>query len=145
MAQSSIHNKGRRVGLLRGATTRMASWFYAMMRVLRHKDVLKATIHTLQFRELSKNDKVRGAVRDIENATFFKALYILLRAVFPAIRALRFTDSNQPMMDKIYFFSKRTESALEQSIEFLNCEEIFGEFLKGDPTLNEEIGEVWGG
>jgi hypothetical protein len=49
------------------------------------------------------------------------------------------------MMDKIYFFSKRTESALEKSIEFLNCEEIFGEFLKGDPTLNEEIGEVWGG
>ena len=75
----------------------------------------------------------------------FKALYILLQAVFPAIRALRFTDSNQPMMDKIYFFSKRTESALEKSIEFLNCEEIFGEFLKGDPTLNEEIGEVWGG
>ena len=58
--------------MLRGATTRMASWFYAMMRVLCHKDVLKATIHTLQFRELSKNDKVRGAVRDIENATFLK-------------------------------------------------------------------------
>lgn len=58
--------------MLRGATTRMASWFYAMMRVLRHKDVLKATIHTLQFRELLKNDKVRGAVRDIENATFLK-------------------------------------------------------------------------
>ena len=131
--------------MLRGATTRMASWFYAMMRVLCHKDVLKATIHTLQFRESAKNEKVRGAVRDIENDAFFKALYILLRAVFPAIRALRFTDSNQPMMDKIYFFSKRTESALEQSIEFLNCEEIFGEFLKGDPTLNEEIGEVWGG
>ena len=65
--------------------------------------------------------------------------------MFPAIRALRFTDSNQPMMDKIYFFSKRTESALEKSIEFLNCEGIFGQFLKGDPTLNEEIGEVWGG
>ncbi len=116
-----------------------------MMRVLRHKDVLKATIHTLQFRELFKNDKVARAVRDIENATFFKALYILLPAVFPAFRALKFTDSNKPMMDKIYFFSKRTESALEKSIEFLNCEEIFGDFTKGHPTLNEEIGEIWGG
>jgi len=65
--------------------------------------------------------------------------------VFADIRALR-TDLNKPMMDdKIYFFFKRTESALEKSIEFLNCEGIFGEFLKGDPTLNEEIGEVWGG
>ncbi len=72
-------------------------------------------------------------------------MYVLLQAVFPAICALRFTDSNQSMMDKIYFFSKRTESALEKSIEFLNCEESFGEFLKGGPTLNEEIGEVWGG
>ncbi len=65
--------------------------------------------------------------------------------MFPAICALRFTDSNQPMMDKIYFFSKRTESALEKLIEFLNCEGFFGEFLKGDPTVDEEIGEVWRG
>ena len=78
------------------------------MRVLCHKDVLKTTIHTLEFKELLKNDKVRGAVRDIENETYFKAVYILLQAVFPAICALRFTDSNKPMMDKIYFFSKRT-------------------------------------
>ncbi len=95
--------------MLRGATTRMASWFYAMMRVLRQKDVLKSTVHSVMFRDLAKNDKVRGAVIDIENEVFFKALYILLRAVFPAIRALRFADSNEPMMDKIYFFSKRTQ------------------------------------
>ena len=97
--------------MLRGATTRMASWFYAMMRVLRHKDTLKSTIHTLKFRDLVKNDKIRGAVMDIENEVFFKALYILLLAVFPAICALHFTDSNEPMMDKIYFFSQRTETA----------------------------------
>ena len=77
------------------------SWFYAMMRVLRHKDTLKSTIHTLMFRDSVKNDKIRGAVMDIENEVFFKALYILLRAVFPANCALHFTDSNEPMMDKI--------------------------------------------
>ncbi len=65
--------------------------------------------------------------------------------MFPAIRALKLTDSNEPIMDKIYFFSKMAESALEKLIEFLNCEEIFGDFAKEDPTLNEEIGEVWGG
>ena len=66
-----------------------------MMRVLRHKDTLKSTV---------KNDKIRGAVMDIENEVIFKALYILLPAVFPAIHALHFTDSNEPTMDKIYFF-----------------------------------------
>jgi len=49
-----------------------------MMRVLCHKDVLKTTIHTLEFKELLKNDKVRGAVMDIENAPFLKALYTFL-------------------------------------------------------------------
>ena len=33
MAQSALANRGRKVGLLRGAGTRMALWFYAMMRL----------------------------------------------------------------------------------------------------------------
>jgi hypothetical protein len=71
-------------------------------------------------------------------------LYIFLRAVFPAIHALSFTDSNEPMMDMIYFFSKRTETA-EKLIDFLNDTEVFGAFAKGDDTLADEITEVWGG
>ena len=130
--------------MLRGATTRMASWFYAMMRVLRQKDVFKSTIPSILFRDLAKNDKVRGAVMDIENEVFFKALYILLRAVFPAIRALRFADCNEPMMDKIYFFSQRTQMALTKSVDFLNGTEVFGVFAEGDITLGDEINEVWG-
>ncbi len=70
IAQSSIDNKGKRVGLLRGTTTRMALWLYVMMRVHCHKDVLKANIHTLIFRDLVKNKKVRRDVMDIENETF---------------------------------------------------------------------------
>jgi hypothetical protein len=42
------------------------------MRVLRQKDVLKS--HSIVFRDLAKNEKVRGAVMDIENEVFFKAL-----------------------------------------------------------------------
>ena len=78
MQQSAIANKGKRVGLLRGATTRMASWFYAMIRILCHKDVLKATIHTIAFQDLPKNDKVRAAVMDIENKVFFQGVVYLV-------------------------------------------------------------------
>ena len=144
IAQSCTANKGKRVGLLRGASTRMASWFYAMMRVLRQKDVLKATIHSIMFRDLAKNDKVRGAAIDIENEVFFKALYILLHAVFPAICALHFADSNKPMMDKIYFFSQRTQMALKKSVDSLNDKGVFGFLAEGDLTLADEINEVWG-
>ncbi len=70
MAHSSIHNKGSSEGLLCGATTRMASWFYAMIQVLRHKDVLKSNIHTLMFRNLVKNEKFRGAGMELKMKLF---------------------------------------------------------------------------
>ena len=69
-------------------------------------------------------------------------MYILLGAVFPAIGALRFADCNKPMMDKIYFFSQRTQMALTKSVDFLNGTEVFGVFADGDVTLGDEINEV---
>ncbi len=68
----------------------------------------------------------------------------MLHAVFPAICALQFADSNEPMMDKIYFFSRRTQMALTKSVDFLNGTEVFGVFAEGDITLGDEINEVWG-
>ena len=68
----------------------------------------------------------------------------MLHAVFPAIRALQFSDSNEPMMDKIYFFSKRTQMALTKSVDYFNEKEVFGVFEEGDEMLADEINEVWG-
>ena len=56
-------NKGRKVGLLRGAGTRMALLFYAMMRVLRLKQALMATIHQQRFVDLTVNETVAMAVQ----------------------------------------------------------------------------------
>ncbi len=39
IAQSALANKGKQIGLLRGAGTRFASWFYAMMRLLHLKEL----------------------------------------------------------------------------------------------------------
>ena len=94
-------NKGCKVGLLRGAGARMALWFYATMRVLRLKHALMATIHQQRFTDLTVNETVAMAVQDIENPDFWKCLYILLRAVFPALHLLRYCDKSKPAMDKI--------------------------------------------
>ena len=59
-------------------------------------------------------------MQDIENPDFWKCLYIILRAVFPALRLLRYCDKSKPAMDKIYYLSYRTTQALEQS------ESVFG-------------------
>jgi hypothetical protein len=58
MAQSSLTNGGRAVGLLRGAGTRMALWFYAMLRLLRVRQPLTATVHQQKFVKLNLNKTV---------------------------------------------------------------------------------------
>ena len=61
-----------------------------------------ATIHTVEFKDLEKNDVTRAAIKDISNPQFFKAIYVLLRAVFPALRVLHFCDKGEPCLDKIF-------------------------------------------
>jgi len=146
MAQSAMYNKGRKVGLLRGAGTRFASWFYAMHRSLRLRQALLSTIHQQKFLELEsvKKQSVRHAIRDIEDKKFWKCLYVILRCVFPALRALRYCDASRPVMDKIFFLSHRTTEAIIRSQEVLNDPNLFGA-LKTDRNLQAEGNVILGG
>jgi hypothetical protein len=78
-------------------------------------------------------------VFDIEDTLFFKALLVSLRAVFPAILALRYFDSNTPMMDKIYFLSKRTVLAVQLMLSTIRI--FFGKFVDHN-ELGDEMVEV---
>ncbi len=143
MAQSALANKGCKVGLLRGAGTQMALWFYAMMRLLHLKQPLTATIHQQKFVHLNLNDSVRAAVQDISNDKFWTCIYLLLSAVFPALRLLRYCDKSKPAMDKIFFLSNRTTLSLNKLEEFLNGRHLFGS-LRSDSNLNQEGNNVLG-
>ena len=68
---------------------------------------------------------------------------ILLCAVFPALRALRYCDSNTPCMDKLFHFSHRTTVAIENPLDDLNDKNLFGS-LKTDWHLIEEGNIVLG-
>ena len=142
MTQSAVANKGVKIGLLRGSGTRFALWFYCMHRLLRMREVLMCSIHQAEFRNLKLNNREERCVADIKNDTLFKAMYVLLRAVFPALRALRFCDSDVPCMDKIHYLSKRTTLALEISVNELNDVELFGS-LKDDGEAVAELKEVF--
>ena len=109
------------------------------------KPALKATIHNPSFSSLSKNDCVAAAIADIEDDVFWKAIYCLLRAVFPALKALRYCDSNIPAMDKIYFLVKQADDALHDSQLILDDQDLFGS-MRGVVLTNcdEELDEVFG-
>jgi len=142
IAQSVTANNGRSVNLLRGAGTRFGQWFYAMHQLFRLRPALRATIHQAQFVGLSLNEQCRLAVQDIENPTFWKALYVLLRGVFPHLRFLRFCDSNTPVMDKLYFLCHRATESLQKSFQEEDDDTLFLEF--GDNEGVEfELAEIF--
>ncbi len=75
IAQDNEFNKGK-IGLLQGAGTRFATWFYAMHRALHQKSALNATIHNPSFASLSKHDCMATAVNDMEDEVFWKEIIV---------------------------------------------------------------------
>ena len=53
--KSGVHNNGKMIGLLRGDGTRFATYFYAMMRLVRLQAPLLATIHQAIFSDFNLN------------------------------------------------------------------------------------------
>ncbi len=108
------------------------------------KPALKTTIHNPSFVSLSKNDCLAAAIV-IEDEVFWKAIYCLLPAVFPALKTLRYCDSNIPVIDKIYFLVKRADDALLDLQLLLDDQDLFGSmrgvFLS---DCKEELDEVFG-
>jgi hypothetical protein len=143
MAQSAMANKGCLVNLLRGAGTQMALWFYAMVCLLPLRQPLAATIHQQRFVDLNLNDSVRAAVHDIKDDKFWKCVYLLVCAVFPALRLLHYCNKSKPAMDKMIFLSHRTTLALKKSEEFLNDRNLFAS-LRSDSNLTKEGNIVLG-
>jgi hypothetical protein len=95
MAQSDIADKGCSVNLLQGAGTRMALWFYVMECLLHFRQPLAETIHQQRFVDLNLNDSVRAAVHDIKDNKFWKCIYLLVHAVFLALRLLCYCDKSK--------------------------------------------------
>ena len=86
-------------------------------------------------------------MRDITDEMFWKRIYIVLCAVFPALCLLRYCDKSTPAMatpamatpamDKIYYLSHRTTIALKNSEQDLNDASLFG-----DMTLDSNLHRI---
>ena len=115
-----------------------------MMRLVHIQAPLLATIHQAISSGINLNEFVRSAIMDIENTTFWKDLYNLLRSVDPAKRAFCYCDSNVPAMYKIYHLSNCTTLAIERSCDILNYDDLFGPIEGNSDGLEFELIEVFG-
>ncbi len=64
--------------------------------------------------------------------------------MFPALKAMRYCDSNIPAMNKLYFLVKQKDEAFLDSQKLLDDEDLFGS-MKGVfwSNCNQELDEVW--
>ncbi len=84
------------------------------------------------------------ASKDIEDDVFWRAIFCLLKAIFPAPKALQFCDSNHPAMDKIYFLLHQADCALKKSSSMLDDECLFGSSSRSALTCcNEVLEEIF--
>ena len=81
---------GRDVTLLRGAGTRMATWFYAIIRALRLKECLEATVGSQEHLELDRNDRMTKAVMDVKNPLIWKAMFVVTGLAHGPVLVLRY-------------------------------------------------------
>ena len=124
--QARMFNGGVKIGLIRAADTRMAGYFIAMHRMLRLKDPLLATINSVQFKGIISKKKTMNAVSEtLLDPEFWKSLRIALRALFPPLRVLRLADKCTAGMDKLYYYVRKTDEALQKSADDLDLMTYF--------------------
>ena len=73
-----------------------------MMRTLRPKNALRATVHLQEFIGL-KLRKEEGTSAMIKDDQYFHQMHIFIKKAKPLLILLRMSDSNQTHMDKLLF------------------------------------------
>ena len=110
---SRLHNKGIAVGFIKPSECRMAGEHIALLRLLRLKNALQATITSKEFMDL----KVFHSVTQILlNNEFWKYLYVMCRALYAPMRVLRLADQKSAAMDKLYYYVLQTDRMLQKYI-----------------------------
>ncbi len=111
---------------------RMGGNFIAMLRVLRLREPLVATVSSAEFRGLRAFENIAGLIL---NPHFWTYWSFMVRAMYPFMRILRLADRKIPGMDKLYYYVLQADRVVPQ---YLTQAEEFG-----DAFLTEEVVEVF--
>ncbi len=111
------------------------------------KKALKATIHSLAFSSVAHNSRVALSTQDIKDEKFWKAIYCLLRAVFPCLKVLRYCDASYPAYakDEIYYLAQRANDVILKSALDFDDVDLFGPMQDTNlTTIDLEMTKVYG-
>jgi hypothetical protein len=97
--------------------------------------VATATVVFSKCAALKKKPVVNRAAKYIMCGNYRKAVYLLLRAVFPLL--LHITASNIPGMDKLYYLTFQTIAAVKKSRDSLGDTVLFSDLTLDTVALDD--------
>ena len=115
---------------------RMAGYFYAMMRALRYRDSLPATVTHSQWAKQSTKKKETCAASDVMNDIVWKRMYVICKVILPALVLLRIADRSSPGMDMLKCYVDQFLHSLSTHQSLLDDEELFS---MEDFTVNGQL------
>ena len=119
----------------------MASFFYAMVRSLRLKGDLAATVNDPNHVLLDKNQRMHKACVDVKNHDVWHALYIICALCHGPMLVLRFSDAGEPAMDQVFYWTHKTCVFIKEHEDEINKVELFagnGD-VEEDGNFDEEL------
>ena len=81
---------------------------------------MTATIGSATWKGIKLKKIEERVAQDIENNKMWKVIYIFMITLFPELLVLRFDDSNQDCVDKLYYMCHRITHDVMKSSTSLN-------------------------
>jgi hypothetical protein len=106
---SRQHNHGVHLGFIKPSECRMAGEHIAILRLLRLKNALLATIYSKEFKDLRVFDSV---CQVLMNPDFWKWTFVICRALYAPMQVLRLADQKSAAMDKLNYDVLQTDRML---------------------------------
>ena len=130
---SMLHNKNIYIGFIKISECRMAGELIGLLRLLRLRPILRATIASKEFQD-NWYKTFRRECLIIENNEFWKFLFTLCRSLYAPMRILRLADQKTPAMDKLHFYVLQTDALLPKYLKL--ADQDSARILSVDRTID---------
>ena len=134
---SKQHNNNRNIGVMKVAETRFAGYVIAWLRNLRLKPVFESTLTSPAFIQDPDIKVPPSVTRFLRTPSYWQNIEIIVRAFYPALKFLRFTDRATPTMDKVYYYVRQLDASIAKYKDILNS--MPSTYFVSDIMFNDEI------
>jgi hypothetical protein len=118
---SIMHNNCIYIGFIKISECRMAQELIGLLRSLRLRDILRATIASKEFKDTWEKT-FWGEVIVLKNNEFWKYLFTLCHYLYTPMRILRLADQKIPAIDKLHYYVCQTDKLLAKYIKISEVE-----------------------